>query len=363
MILLISWYVLPAQITFDRHVFPSEGDSLVYLKDIANSGLNMNGGENQIWDLRRLESPLFSTTNFKRSAFYAKLDQTDHVFFDRGNNNSTLLMNSDRGLEEIGFLWQGPNAAHVIPVYYDKSIIINPNSLSYGERSYNRVHFSYDLDRTVLPVDIQADLPFSVKQITIEGTKTINRTSDAWGKLILPLEKLMANRIRVTEYTTIKLFDSKTKKAITYFDEKMIRKIFPYPLSANFYEFYTKEHKSYTARIKINEKGQMISIDYQSEIPEIKAVNLDSRFSDFILFPNPTYNIAKVYVSKHKTGKYSLAIYNIIGKKLWQRGIDVEGQTIIKENFGFLPKGTYFISLLDENGNILRTTRLIIISV
>ena len=352
------------QLNFSSAIFPVTGDSILVQKDLAFANINMAPGENKVWDLRKLESPLCQTIHFKSSYYYKTIEQAGNTFESKSGRINKIYFKGKKGLEEIGFLYEPKDNDRIRkPVYYDKSILIGSESLSYGESAYNRVRFEFEISRNELPENLQRDIPPSINEIRIKGTKTINRKTDAWGKLYLPDEKMVANRVLVSEFTTIQLFDIKSGKRIPYFDMKRIQQIYPDISTKNYYEFYSDNFKDKSAVISIDPNGHIQEISYQVKSNPENSIDLNSRNSDFILYPNPTYNIAKVYISDSYLGKHSLAIYNIIGKKLWERNIELEGETIIKENFGFLPKGTYLVSLLDENGNILRTTRLIIISV
>jgi len=363
-ILLFSLNMGFGQLTLEKEVFPEVGDSIIMLRDLASSNYNLLAGENRVWDFKQLETPLYSTITFKTSDFYERNDQAGRVFMMDNGQLSFLYITSQKGLEEIGFLLKiGDENKRSFPVYYDKSIIISSSSLSFGEKIYNRVKFDFEIEKKDLPLSLQKELPKSIKNIRISGIKSLHRNCDAWGKLFLPDNNFLTNRIKVTEHYEIRLYDTKSGKAIPYFDDEMKFELLPVKQNSSSYEFYSNKLNYIAAKVNLNQDGSISSIDYQSRDPRAQGVNLESRFSDFVLYPNPTFNLAKVFISNHEAGSYSLAVYNIIGKKLWQRTITVDGQSIIKENFGFLPKGTYLISLLDKNGNILRTTRLVIISV
>lgn len=356
---------MSGQLVFNASVFPGQGDSIVYLRDVPSNYLDMRPGPNKEWDLRKMETSLYAARVFSKSDFYNKPERIGKVFTESGNELPLLFTKGPSGLEEIGFIFRsGGKNGREWPVYYDKSILIDAPSLSFEGKMYSRVKFSFVIERNDLPKNIQKDIPSAIRKIKIAGIKTLNRYCDSWGKLYLPGDSMIANRIRVTEHYEIDLYDTDSGKAIRFFDEKMLRELIPVKFSSNYFEFYSNKFPSATAKITIDQYGKITSAEYQSnQAITRESVNLSSKYSDFLLYPNPTYNVAKIYISHQDPGNYSIAIYNIIGKKLWERNIVVDDQTIIKENFGFLPKGTYLISLLDENGNILRTTRLIIISV
>ena len=353
-----------SQLVFDRSVFPKPGDSLTFFRDIIEPDTRLGQGTNQVWDLSYLETPIYQTKTFEKSPFYKQSSQAGKVFSFGDAEIKYLYERHDDGIREIGFLLPGAmGGAKSVPVFYDKTIPLTPGSLAYGQQSRHKVSFEYELDKQALPANLQSDLTKGIRRIRISGSKTIERLTDAWGSLFLPGEILQANRVRVSEKVIVRIYDAENGKLIPFFDDNMISQVCPFRLKNQYYEFWSREHSSVTAKIQSDPSGKIRTIEYQPKVRRGTGINLNAGRNDFVLSPNPTYNIAKVYISNQKPGKYALAIFNIIGKKLWHQPIEVDGPAIIKENFGFLPKGTYLLSLMDENGNIIRTIRLMIISV
>ena len=364
-ILLVTCQFAHAQLILKDSAFPRPGDSLTFIRDYVEPDTRFTEGENQVWDFRYLESPLYLTKKFEPSPFSPKYSQPGNSSSYGEGSQIQLYERRKDALCETGFLLMlSGNRTKGLPVFYDQEICIRPPDLSMGRKSRHRVQFEFELERRELPVSLQSDLPAGTRRIRVSGTKTITRQTDAWGSLLLPGEVWKANRIKVSERTAIRFFDAGTGKSLPYFDEKMTGQVYPFPLFRQYYEFWTGEHLFAAARIHMEPgTGKMRSIEYQARPYGSDKIDLKARRNDFILYPNPTYNVAKIYISVENPGTYALAIYNIIGKKLWQEEIELQGTGILKENFGFLPKGTYLLSLLDENGNILRTIRLMIVSV
>lgn len=362
-ILLVSWLISYGQLSFRTDIFPRSGDSLTYQKDILGIPDNNNQGANQTWDFRSLQTPLFAKQHFSPSAFFKDSDQLGQVFIYEKDVIDYLYYNDGNMFSEIGFLLEIGKSGKKIPVYYDQSLQWDTNSLQFGEKRILNTSFEFTLNRADLPKSIQESIPEKIIHFRVVGTKSMIRYTDAWGKMLLPDETIPANRVRIIESTRIRIYNADSGKLIPYFDLNMMHQIIPMRNRERYYEFYSDNYPFVTARIRVDDKNQLINIDYQSRKSSRQSVNTSTNRNDFVLYPNPTYNVAKIFIKNKQSGNYSLAIYNIIGKKLWHRDIEVNGETIIKENFGFLPKGTYLISLHDENGNILKTTRLIIISV
>lgn len=356
-------FLSQAQLEFKNSLFPRAGDSLNYQKDVLNISDIFEPGEDLIWDYRFLQTPLFEEQKFIPSPFFNHSSQTGKAFTYKTAGMEYILVNDMNGLQEIGFLLEINQTNKKVPVYYEKPLTWDAPSLSYNQRKVERTEFSFVLKRSDLPKEVAQDIPASIDNFLVKGNKTVIRHSDSWGTLMLPGETLRVNRVRVATTVKLRIYHSKSGKLIHYFDDDMIRKIIPMKAKQRSYEFYSDDYPFITAQIEVNDQDMLSNIKFQSRKTSSRGVNTTLGKNDFTLYPNPTYNIAKVFINNRSKGNYSLAVYNIIGKKLWERNIEVDGETIIKENFAFLPKGTYLISLLDENGNILRTTRLIIVSV
>jgi hypothetical protein len=360
---LFFWQLSAGQLTFSAAVFPDPGDSLVYQKDIVNLPDNISPGSNNTWDFRFLQTPLFNKQVLKPSPFFNEVRQAGKVYVLHRDELDYLYVNDGNSIQEIGFLLKVGKSQKVIPVYYTNPLSWDSGSLDFNQKRVISTDFRFTLARSDLPRNIQQDIPESIEQFSITGNKSLIRHTDAWGELLLPGEDVLVNRVRVAENNRIRIYNEESGKLIPFFDEDMIRQIVPMRGIERYYEFYSQKYLHITARIRVDNQNMLSTIDFQSRKTVASPVNTTDSRSDFVLYPNPTYNIAKIFITNRPTGRYGLAIYNIIGKKLWHRDIRVDGETIVKENFGFLPKGTYLISLVDENNNILRTTRLIIISV
>jgi len=84
--------------------------------------------------------------------------------------------------------------------------------------------------------------------------------------------------------------------------------------------------------------------------------------NDIYVFPNPTYDDIKMRFENVDNDYYILNIYNIIGKKLWSKRIDVHSMK--HEEFVDLPpfeKGVYIYGIDTPKGKRIKSKRLVII--
>jgi len=355
---------MAAQIVVQSDKLPKAGD-IIYLKqDMLNHLIWEDNQGSSKWDLSKAITPLVKTIEFVKSEFSPTGRGTYQVFEMKSNKFSFLYSRTNRGLEEIGFVLQYYGTRQPkIPVYYDKPVLISAKSLNYPFRNKQEASYDFKIQKRELPADIQRNLPKYTKQIRVIGTRTVMRSTDAYGVLELPDEDLDVIRIRVNEYHRIKIYDALTGKIIPFLDDRMITDLICQDIWTNAFEFYSNKYKYLASKVNFDAQGTVKSIQYQVNKPETGDYFISDHKTEFQLYPNPTYNIAKIFISNLDSGRYKLILYNIIGKKIWDKEIEVNGQTIIRENFNFLAKGTYLIAIQDENGNVLKTTRLNIISV
>ncbi len=80
------------------------------------------------------------------------------------------------------------------------------------------------------------------------------------------------------------------------------------------------------------------------------------------LYPNPTFE--KIYLQFEDTdpGNYVFQVTNIIGKKLWEKTIQIrDPNSTVNFNLSGLPKGLYLYSVINEQGERIQSKRLVII--
>jgi len=83
--------------------------------------------------------------------------------------------------------------------------------------------------------------------------------------------------------------------------------------------------------------------------------------NDIYVFPNPTFDNVNVRIEGSENEYYILSIYNIIGKKLWSKRLNVSSKK--HEEFVDLPpleKGVYIYGVDTPNGKRIKSRRLVI---
>jgi len=146
--------------------------------------------------------------------------------------------------------------------------------------------------------------------------------------------------------------------------------VYDYDLSVA-QEYAAKAYQSYFFIDKVSGEVLMeVRLDTDRSIDWIKYksssdnVPIRSRVGkdQFALYPSTSFgdNLRMDFLNFGK-GNYTLEVYNIMGKRVWSRQYAIIGDTTLKEDLSFLPKGTYIYALLDANQNRIATRKLAII--
>ncbi len=100
----------------------------------------------------------------------------------------------------------------------------------------------------------------------------------------------------------------------------------------------------------INNSGFDLSWDCNT----VGVNNLDEQLVDYIVFPNPTSNIINIKSSTNGLLKIKqLSLVNTIGQVVIQKQVQVDN-TILQLNVNQLPKGLYFLTIISDNGEIIK---------
>ena len=82
-------------------------------------------------------------------------------------------------------------------------------------------------------------------------------------------------------------------------------------------------------------------------------------FNQIKLWPNPTPD--QFYIVVNSPQAKAVVITNVLGQQLWSREVNRSAQTFIEVKGLGLRPGVYFVSIIDQNGDIADTEKLVII--
>jgi hypothetical protein len=355
--LLLHFFVI-GQIEITSNPFKFDSDTkLRYKIDFIDKEIVENKGTNQNWNLKNIESPLFSEINIDVNNSTAgqnlRISEKNYVrSFKRNKSN----------LDETGITVK-LNSSQYYNFQYNKPISFSYKNLKYGAKYSEKTTFEQSLNKEELPARMQRSLPEKVKNIKMIGTITRFYHCDASGRFILEEKNVSALRMKVIEKVELRIYDMYTGSEISVNDNNALNLIFPGNGTNVYYLFFSNSTKIHFARIRPNKNNDDYVIEYQSNIDISNNYNIYNNTKELIIYPNPNYGITKINLSGFTEGSYSIDIYNIIGKKVWSKIQNMDSESIFKIDFSFLRKGTYLLSIKDKAGNTISTKKLVIIGV
>ncbi len=316
-------------------------------------------GAHLFWDLRNNESPLYEEIIIKKKS---KIDHFRQPVYEASTlKNSFFFSKKGRNFDEVGFRLNTRLNSYTI--LYDKPLYFSTKNLKYGATFSNNSSFSIQLLREDLPLDLISKLPEKVKAIKLVGKIIRKYHCDAAGRFGLRGEKISVLRLKVDEHIELKLYDISSGNEIPFIDSGILQKIYSKVGRNKYYLFFSNSYKYYFAKVSYNKETDNYVIKYQTDQIDNDEYEINTTKKTFLIYPNPTYNVAKMLISNFGKGDYKLELYNIIGKKIWEHELFLTKSNLLRFDFSFLRKGTYIIALKDKYGKLITTRKLVIISI
>ncbi len=337
----------------------SDNTILNYVVDYFPQSYVQSKGAHLTWDLSESKSPIVQQITIRKT----KLENISKsaVYEIKSGNNTVFFSKNKRNFDELGFILNTANNSHI--VLYKHPLYFTTKYLKYGATFSNSGSFTIQLMREELPKELIANLPVSVKEVKLVGKIFRKYHCDAGGRFILEDNEIAALRLSVDESIEIRLYDVGSGNEIPFIKEHVLKKIYEKAGENKYYLFFSNSYKYYFAKVDYDKSSGNYIIKYQSNDIKKDALEVNTSKKIFLLYPNPTYSIAKMLIANYGIGKYKLEIYNIIGKKLWEDNLMLTKSNLLRYDFSFLRKGTYIIALKDKYGKLITTRKLVIISV
>ncbi|HHB51908.1 MAG TPA: T9SS type A sorting domain-containing protein [Saprospiraceae bacterium] len=342
------------------HLNVKEGEELSYSVDFIDSVTLSKNGSHVVWEFIDESTPLINKV--KPVNIDYQIEGFNQVFLiDDGFDKRIYAKNYSR-IDEVGIeLNTRMNTEK--RVFYKKPLYFTTRKLIYGAQFSDSTDFEITYTRDELPLEIVNYLPAKVTNIRLIGKVKRKYHYDADGRFEFKNDNISALRLKIDEHVDLFLYDEGSGSRIPVYNENVLSKIYKNYKDKTYYFYFSNEFKLFFAKsFSLDDKDGYI-IEYQTE-NELKYPNsIRSLKKIFVIFPNPTYGEAKIFLNNYREGSYKLQIYNIIGRRIWKEDINVKEKTLLKFDFSFLHKGTYLLALKDRYGNIIATRKLVIISI
>lgn len=361
--------LVTAQITVTNETFPRPGDTLFIAIDNVPSGINvgMPGGD-QRWDFTTLQSP-FSRRTIVKSAtegtFSTSFPDAEVLISLAENTENYYSVTSDR-FELIGFAGVDPAGLGIEALTgFDPPIIERRATMNYFDNNQMEAALSYAVATDDLPAQLLDQLP--IRPDSLRLRVTISRTDevDAWGRLTIPGGIYDVLREKRREVRDVRLDAKLGFLPWTDITDIALQALSIDELGENIvvrYHYFSNESKEPIAVVTMAADEQtVINVEYKSNDVVTNVQNINSLRPGVYAFPNPAIVNVKFEFSNLPKGKYTIKIYNIIGREVWRKDYEINGHRTEKVDISMLRKGTYLYSLINEEGKTITTHRLVVI--
>ena len=371
--LSLMWFNATAQITVTAATFPAVGDTFRYAIDLAPAGDNYitPPGENQVWDFTDLEFEQTLETIYRNpddgsnSGDFPGAD----LLAIAGPGESYYNVTNDK-IELLGYAGGDPaNFGVNVLARFSPPIIERRSPIKFFDVNQQNSDLSLPFSTDALPDSLVANIPGIdfIDSIRIRISFQRLEVIDGWGELKIPGMNMPEPVLREkrTEYTE------------TALDVHSFLGWTPLPLDPGAggiggflgtdttitFRFYSNTHKEDLAVVTASndlsatELVRFKNIDMLTSTPGVDAPGAASVQA----FPNPAIQWVRFDCMNLPADDYTLKIFNIVGKVVWKRTQYIAGKRSIKVNLEDFKKGTYLYSLVNAEGTIIGTKRLVIV--
>jgi hypothetical protein len=357
-----------SQISIDKFSMPSKGETLKTWGSLTtNVDLGVEGGP-QTWDFSNLTKdvennitlldPSEGTVEVSNASFLIMNGEFVERYFNKADDAITEIYL--KTLDPIFETFEISNEYAEAPVYRKATIL-------YGQDHSNTSIYRAAIAWSDLPDTITGQVGLAIDSIRINTNFERTDDIDAYGTVMLPDGEWEALResSRNIRSVTIDIFflgvwieapAEILETALGGFADLLA------PDTTYTTNFYTNQAIEVLATFNLDDNGDPVTAEFKegSEITDLSI--LESKSPDVQTFPNPSFGNVTFNFENCTTGKYTIQVFNILGKKLWMQDVTIDSSKSIRVDLTTLKKGTYLYSVYDKNGNKITTKRLVILN-
>jgi hypothetical protein len=361
---------LNAQITVTNATFPAVGDTLEIATDTDPVGINVAtpSGGNQTWILTNLQHNSSDKIVYKNAN--VGLNSMSYPGADLviiGSSGETYFNKTAQKVEFMGFAGSDPAGFGLqVVTKFQPALIERHAPLNFFDVYSQESDLTLPLSTEQLPDSLFQGAPFIPDSIRIRINTQRLEVVDAWGNCQIPGGEYPVLREKRTDYTTTAL--DILVPFLGWIDLSQLL-----PGGGGFgdflgtdttitYRFYSGTEKEEIAVATMsNDLSEVLSVRYKDNgtvaAPEIDAPGTAS----IQAYPNPAIEWVRFDCANLAQDRYTLKIFNIIGKVVWKEEYALSGNKSIRIELENFKKGTYLYSLVDSKGNIIGTKRLVVL--
>lgn len=391
-ILLTAFSVLcllaaQAQITVTSSVFASVGDDLK-----TRSATNMGGavvgaaGANMTWDYSMIVGgPLeVSTIQAASAGAAAALFPDADIILPQGIvDGENYIKVSANKAEAIGLSGDPLGLGFNLPIRFSdpKSVLETPITYPGSYTDYCSFTVAIDVDdyptlRNLVDSLVPPSTGATIDSIRIVYNDTTINDIDSWGSLKIPAYGLANDtynvlRVKQTTNSSIRV-DVKGRFFNIPFDwtdpsQPPLSTPLPFagPQTTVLYQFLNDVEKEPILILNANDPAdatRITSAVFKSELSSNTSFAAPAPVVEPTVkaFPNPVITDLNLELDNFKAGRYEVRVYNIIGREVLREQHQVSGNTRLSVNVTSLRQGTYLYSIVDSDGQVIKTRRIMV---
>ncbi len=360
---------LVSQITIDNSTFPTPGDTLRTVTDNFYTNFDKDATGEQLWDFTDLSGSILLETVFNDASEgeHSDLFPDADMVVRRGafetyyqSFNNKIIESGRSGLDPILNLLD-------ITYYNSGELVFRRAPMSYGDHFSDQSSFVITAPSSIIPDSLAPGLGNLVDSLRLEVASSIVSDIDGWGTLKLP----------DSEYDVLRQKSVNTVNSVLFIYNQVFgwQEVDPSnPLFANFadilaqlgertitsYQFFANDNKEIIADVLASDTTDVVAVVYKGDMTSgLPVVNAADK--NVLAYPNPTFGNITFELRNLPRDRYKVVIYNIIGKKLWEKQMDMYTGRLVAD-VSHLRRGTYLYSVIDSKGLKVSTKRLMIIT-
>lgn len=348
-----------AQIIITNKVVPVLGDSFAYAVDTTVSGfsLGLPAGD-QEWDMSFLKNQTRRSEVFRDPALsQAKASFPTANAMVRTNTRETFYRLSANKVEELGFANRagGPIPGFNQPTVYSKPVTVFNTPTTFGSNLSSKTDVTIPFPASFVPDSLLSQIPGPIKpdSFRIRLTTQVDRLSDAWGKVKLPLKSWDVIREKVTTNTTFAIearLGLLGWQDITAFAGAFLGGLIPSGINIS-YAFRSNESKGLIALVNTDTSGNVTNIQYKPNTIEVASRDLTDVAEQFELKNTIVQDKIQIHCTNAVSGNWQLNVYSNDGKNLFNQSVDVQEGKVLDIDLKNLPQGSFQLLLVKPGTN------------
>jgi hypothetical protein len=353
-----------AQTTITNASFIAEGDILYSSTDNAPS-INIGITGENTWDYSALSSTQVDATEvYSASTGIGSADFPNADVYINFLGGELYLKINTNDVTQIGYV--GAMMGFDVNTAFNPQGIYSKAPLNYQDSYTDANGIGFTIPADEIPFLDGLGLPINPDSIRITQVFNTSYEVDAWGMMTIPngntYDVLRIKKIQTTD-TQIEAFIP----IINWVDVTgLIGDGGDFGLgggSVESYDFLADGIKEAIATVRMDTVGgNVVSVTYKAQDSGSTPVAEVGENDDlFAAYPNPAYGDVKIDIRGFDNGEYDLKVFNIGGKEMMMKHLNINRDTAVTINVAHFDKGTYLYALIDESGKILRARRLMVI--